>query len=60
MSIHQEAKGYTPNEGQFRIVNFWKQNGIEGATKQGTAKKKRKATARWKLSKDKLQNNNFK
>ena len=45
MSIHQEAKGYTPNEGQYRIVNFWKQNGIEGATKQGTAKKKKESNS---------------
>ena len=38
MSIYQEAKGYTPNKGQYRIVNFWIQKGIEGATKKGTAK----------------------
>ena len=41
MSIHQEAKGYTPNKGQYRIVNFWIQKGIEGATKKGTAKKEK-------------------
>lgn len=41
MSIHQEANGYTPNKGQYRIVNFWIRKGIEGATKKGTAKKKR-------------------
>ena len=41
MSIHQEAKWYTPNKGQYRIVNFWIQKGIEGATKKGTAKKEK-------------------
>ena len=36
--VYQEAKGYTPSKGQYRIVNFWIQKGIEGATKKGTAK----------------------
>lgn len=41
MFIQKEAKGYTLNKGQYRIVNFWIQKRIEGASKKGTALKKR-------------------